>query len=158
MTLRRQPVTEKTEQEGRSTVWQQPRPKSSENIEEKDAEKLFIVLCVTGFEKIANARSALMVASLAAAADFKTILFCLQNAVDMMVKGAIEKNEHPEPGVPTLAQRLEEALEMGVEIQCCTQTMANKNISEGDLIPPAKAAGAMNLIALATRAKGTLCF
>ncbi|NIN00051.1 MAG: hypothetical protein GTN81_11760 [Proteobacteria bacterium] len=130
----------------------------SEKSRKKDAERLFVVLCVTGFEKIANARSALMFASLAAAADFKTILFCLQNAVDIMVKGAIEENEHPEPGVPTLAQRLEEALEMGVEIQCCTQTMANKNITEDDLIPPVKAAGAMNLIVLATKAEGTLCF
>ncbi len=151
-------MTEKTEREGRSAVWQKQRPENSENIEEKDAEKLFVVLCVTGFEKIANARSALMFASLAAAANFKTVLFCLQDAVDIMVRGAIEQNEQPEPGVPTLAQRLEEALELGVEIQCCTQTMANKNISEGDLIPPAKAAGAMNLIALATSAKGTLCF
>jgi predicted peroxiredoxin len=130
----------------------------SEEPTEKNADRLFIVLCVTGFEKIANARSALMFASLAAAANFKTILFCLQNAVDIMVKGAIEENERPEPGVPTLTQRLDEALEMGVEIQCCTQTMTNKNITEDDLIPPVKAAGAMNLIVLATKAEGTLCF
>ncbi|NIO05912.1 MAG: hypothetical protein GTN74_15310 [Proteobacteria bacterium] len=134
------------------------KTRESEKPTEKDTEKLFVVLCVTGFEKIANARSALMFASLAAAADFKTILFCLQNAVDIMVKGAIEENERPEPGVPTLAQRLEEALEMGVEIQCCTQTMANKHITEDDLIPQVKAAGAMNLIVLATEAEGTLCF
>ncbi len=99
-----------------------------------------------------------MFASLAAAADFKTILFCIQNAVDVMVKGAIEKNETPAPGVPTLAQRLSEALEMGVEIQCCTQTMANKKITAEDLIPQVKLAGAMNLIDLTAKADGTLCF
>ncbi len=124
----------------------------------EDSKKQFIVLCASGFERIANARSALMFASLAAAADLKTILFCIQNAVDIMVKGAIEKNEKPQSGVPTLAQRLQEALEMGVEIQCCTQTMANKKIAEDDLIPDVKAAGAMNLIDLTTRAHGTLCF
>ncbi len=131
------------------------------NLEEsraKDPEKQFIVLCASGFEKIANARSALMFASLAAAADFKTILFCVQNAVDIMVKGSIEKNEKPVPGVPTLSQRLQEALEMGVEIQCCTQTMGNKKIMENDLLPEVKAAGAMNLIVLATEAHGTLSF
>ena len=122
------------------------------------AEKQFIVTCTSGFDKIANARSALMFASLAAAADFKTILFCIQNAVDVMVKGAIEKNETPVPGVPTLAQRLAEALEMGVEIQCCTQTMANKKITGEDLIPRVKLAGAMNLIDLTAKADGTLCF
>jgi len=131
---------------------------NSEGSKDKDAEKRFIVTCTSGFEKIANARSALMFASLAAAADFKTILFCIQSAVDVMVKGAIEKNETPVPGVPTLAQRLTEALEMGVEIQCCTQTMNNKKITENDLVPGTKPAGAMNLIDLAANADGTICF
>ncbi len=125
---------------------------------DKDVEDPFIVLCTSGFEKIANARSALMFASLAAAANRNTILFCIQNGVDIMVTGAIQKNEKPQPGVPTLAQRLEEAFEMGVEIQCCTQTMANKKIAEDDLIPRVKAAGAMNLIDLTINASGTLCF
>ncbi len=131
------------------------------NLEEskaKDPEKHFIVLCTSGFERPASARSALMFATLAAAANLKTILFCVQNAVDIMVKGSIEKNETPAPGVPTLAQRLQEALEMGVEIQCCTQTMANKNITAADLLPEVKAAGAMNLIVLATEAHATLSF
>jgi predicted peroxiredoxin len=135
-----------------------PKDQNLEKSKDTDTEKQFIVLCASGFEKIASARSALMFASLAAAADLKTILFCVQNAVDIMVKGSIEKNEKPVPGVPTLSQRLQEALEMGVEIQCCTQTMANKKITEADLLPEVKAAGAMNLIVLATEAHGTLSF
>jgi predicted peroxiredoxin len=129
-----------------------------EKTQGQDPQKHFIVLCSSGFERSASARSALMFATLAAAANLKTILFCVQNAVDIMVKGSIEKNEKPVPGVPTLAQRLEEALEMGVEIQCCTQTMDNKNIKVDDLLPEVKAAGAMNLIVLATEAQGTLSF
>lgn len=128
------------------------------NLMNGGEEDLFIVLCTSGFERIANARSALMFATLAASANYRTIIFCIQNAVDIMVKGTIEKNETPQPSIPTLAQRLEEAFEMGVEIQCCTQTMANKKITEADLIPRVNAAGAMNLIELSTRAKGTLCF
>lgn len=119
---------------------------------------LFIVLCASGFENIARARSALMFASLAASADYRTVLYCIQTAVDVMVKGAIEAQEKPQPGVPTLRQRLDEAMEMGVEIQCCTQTMANKNIKEDDLIAGVKAAGAMNLIEMTSRAKGSLSF
>lgn len=129
----------------------QPAPATEE-------ENLFNVLCTAGFENVPSARSALMFATLAASANYKTILFCLQGTVDIMVKGAIEKNEMPKPGVPTLKQRLAEALEMGVEIQCCSQTMANKTITAKDLIPGVKAAGAMTLIDLATRAKGTICF
>ncbi|MEK6744070.1 MAG: DsrE family protein [Nitrospirota bacterium] len=119
---------------------------------------LFIVLCASGFENIARARSALMFAALAASANYHTVLYCIQNAVDIMVKGGVEEQEKPQPGVPTLRQRLDEALEMGVEIQCCTQTMGNKNIKENDLIAGVKAAGAMSLIEMTSRAKGSLSF
>lgn len=121
-------------------------------------EDVFIVLCASGFENAERVRSALMFAMLAASADYRTILYCIQGAVEVMVKGAIERNEVARPGVPTIAQRLGEALEAGVEIQCCSQTMANKNISERDLVPGVAVAGAMNLIALTSTAKGSLCF
>jgi predicted peroxiredoxin len=125
---------------------------------EKCQRDLFIVLCSSGFENIARARSALMFASLAASADYRTVMYCIQNTVEIMVKGAIEEHEKPQPGVPTLRQRLNEALEMGVEIQCCTQTMANMKIGEDDLLPGVKAAGAMSLIEMTSRAAGSLSF
>jgi predicted peroxiredoxin len=121
-------------------------------------QDLFIVLCASGFDNVERVRSALMFAALAASANFRTILYCIQDAVDIMTKGMIERNEVPKPGLPTIAQRLYEAMDMGVEIQCCTQTMANKKVSEEDLILGAKAAGAMYLISLASEAKGTLSF
>lgn len=130
----------------------------SVNKPEKAGEDLFIVLCTSGFERVPSVRSALMFATLAASADYKTILFCVQGAVDIMIKGAIEKNEKPDPNAPTLSQRLSEAIELGVEIQCCSQTMVNKKYSEDDLVPGIKIAGAMNLIVLAAKAKGTICF
>jgi predicted peroxiredoxin len=126
--------------------------------EEESRRDLFIVLCASGFENIARARSALMFAALAASADYRTVLYCIQNAVDIMVKGGVEDHEKPQRGVPTLRQRLDEALDMGVEIQCCTQTMVNKNIKEDDLIAGVKAAGAMTLITLTSQAAGSLSF
>lgn len=99
-----------------------------------------------------------MFASLAASANYRTILYCIQDAVDVMVKGAMERLREPEPGVPTVARRLDEALAAGVEIQCCTQTMANRKITEEDLIAGVTPAGAMNLIALTSTAKGALSF
>lgn len=137
---------------------QMTKDQSASNHAEERQEDLFIVLCASGFENIARARSALMFAALAASAEYRTILYCIQNAVDIMVKGVVEEREKPVPGVPTLRQRLDEALEMGVEIQCCTQTMANKNISQDDLIPGVTAAGAMNLITLTSQAAGSLSF
>lgn len=125
---------------------------------EQAVNDLFIILSASGFDSIARARSALMFATLAASANYQTVLYCIQSAVDILVKGAIEKNEVPQPGVPTLFQRLTEAMEMGVEIQCCSQTMANKKIAEEDLLPGVKVAGAMNLITLASKAHGALSF
>jgi predicted peroxiredoxin len=125
---------------------------------EEGRNELFIVLCASGFENIPRVRSALMFAALAASANYRTILYCIQNAVDVMVRGAVEERERPQPGVPSLARRLCEALDMGVEIQCCTQTMANKNISEAELLGGVKPAGAMSLIDLTSQARGSLCF
>jgi predicted peroxiredoxin len=99
-----------------------------------------------------------MFAALAASADYRTILYCIQNAVDVMVRGAVEEREKQQPGSPSLAQRLGEALDMGVEIQCCTQTMANKSIGEAQLLDGVKPAGAMSLIELTSQARGSLCF
>lgn len=133
--------------------------KNQESKSGKDTEvEVFTILCTSGFDRVPNVRSALMFASLAASANYRAVLFCLQGTVDIMVKGAIEANEKPEPGAPTLTQRLEEAMEMGVEIQCCAQTVANKGLSADNLIPGVTIAGAMALIDLASTAKGTLCF
>ncbi|MBZ0157705.1 MAG: DsrE family protein [Alphaproteobacteria bacterium] len=132
---------------------------TKESERSQDAtENIFTILCTSGFDRVPNVRSALMFASLAASANYRTILFCLQGTVDVMVQGAIEKNEKPEPGAPTLSQRLSEAMELGVEIQCCAQTMANKGLTEKDLIPGITVAGAMTLIDLASMGQGTLCF
>ena len=120
-------------------------------------EDVFIVVCASGFDSVPRMRSALMFAGLAAAANMKTILYCIQDAVDIMVKGNIERYE-PKGSGPSIAGRLEEAFDQGVEIQCCTQTMANKGIREEDLLSGVKPAGAMNLISLSLRAKGTLSF
>jgi predicted peroxiredoxin len=119
---------------------------------------LFIVLCASGFESPARVRSALMFASLAASADYRTILYCIQNAVDVMTGNGAAQREQSENGGPSIARRLHEAMETGVEIQCCTQTMTNKGISPEDLLPGVTPAGAMSLIDLASRARGSLCF
>jgi predicted peroxiredoxin len=125
---------------------------------DKCAGKLFIIVCASGFDNVPRVRSALMFATLAASAEYRTILYCVQEAVDVMVAGAIEQREKPQPNIPTLRQRLDEAMEMGVEIQCCTQTMSNKSISETDLLLGVKPAGAMSLIHLTSQAAGSLCF
>lgn len=123
-----------------------------------DNEDVFVVLCASGFENPDRVRSALMFATLAASANYKAILYCIQNAVDIMVQGSVDKREVTCQGNPTIAQRLQEAIEMGVKIQCCTQTMANRRIAANDLLPGVRPAGAMSLIDLTTRARGIISF
>ena len=123
-----------------------------------ETSNLYIVLCASGFDNVARMRSALMFAMLAASAELDTVVYCVQSAVDVMVKGAIEKHEKPEPGAPTLTERLEEAQALGVRIQCCTQSMKNKGIKTEDLLDGVEPAGAMSLIDLTTKARGTICF
>lgn len=129
-----------------------------DNTDNVSEQELYVVLCASGFENEDRVRSALMFSSLAASANYRTIPYCIQNAVDVIVRGALERCERAKTGLPTIGQRLREAIEMGVEIQCCTQTMANRRITADDLIEGVKPAGAMTLIDLSTRAKGTLSF
>ena len=121
-------------------------------------QPIYAVVCASGFENEERVRSALMFAALAASADYRTVLYCIQGAVEVMVKGAVATREMLRPGLPSISQRLQEALEMGVAIQCCTQTMANKGITPADLVDGVAPAGAMSLIALTTGAKGTISF
>lgn len=131
---------------------------SIEHAQESDNEGAYVVLCASGFDFPQRMRSALMFASLAAAADMHAVLFCVQNAVDVMVRGAIAAHEQPETGVPSLLVRLQEAMAVGVQIQCCTQTMQNKGVSPEDLLEGVVPIGAMSLIALTSKAKGSVCF
>lgn len=121
-------------------------------------DNVYIVLCASGFDSPQRMRSALMFASLAASAEMYTVLYCVQKAVDVMVAGAVEEKERPEPGSPSMRDRLEEAMALGVHIQCCTQTMKNKGIRPEDLLEGVEPAGAMSLIELTSKATGSICF
>lgn len=118
-------------------------------------EKLVFVLS-KGLNYPDIARTTLMVAALSASMGIRTILFCFQDGVEIMVKGALD-NEKKEPGVPTVRQRLNEAIEAGVEIYVCSQTLVVRNIREEDLIQQAKVAGAGTLVHMAMDAKNVIC-
>ncbi len=125
---------------------------------ESPSKESFVVLCASGFNNVARAKSALMFAALASAAEYHTVLYLIQHGVDLMVQGAVKEFEKEHPSKPSLSQRLKEALDEGVEILCCSQSMENKGLTEKDLIPQAKVSGAMTLIDITTEAKGVLCF
>ncbi len=131
--------------------------KAPDKVASPPAE-LFIVLCAAGFDSPERVRSALMFATLAAAGQYKAVLYCIQGAVDVMVKGAVENHESPDSSAPTIGQRLREAIDMGVQIQCCSQSMANRKLRPEDMLEGVEIEGAMSLIELTSRSKGNLCF
>jgi predicted peroxiredoxin/TusA-related sulfurtransferase len=118
---------------------------------------LFLVVLRSGLKTPGQVRAALMYAAIAAAMDQDTVLYCVQEGADVMVKGAPAKEE-TRPGVPTIAQRLAEAIEIGVRLEVCEQTADTRNITAEDLIPEAKLIGGASLIDYSIRCKGQLTF
>ena len=130
---------------------------SSAPAEEKKEENLFLVVLRSGLNAPGQVRAALMYASIAAAMNKDVIVYCVQEGADVMVKGAPEK-EQTKPGMPTIAQRLAEAIEIGVRLEVCEQTADTRGIKAEDLIPEAKLIGGASLIDYAIRARGQLTF
>ena len=130
---------------------------SAAPVEEKKEENLFLVVLRSGLNAPGQVRAALMYASIAAAMNQNVVVYCVQEGADVMVKGAPEK-EQTKPGMPTIAQRLAEAIEIGVRLEVCEQTADTRGIKAEDLIPEAKLIGGASLIDYAIRARGQLTF
>lgn len=118
---------------------------------------IFLVVLRTGMNQPGQVRAALMYASIAAAMDQAVVVYCVQEGADPFKKGVME-TEPTKPGVPTIAQRLAEALEMGVRVEVCEQTASVRNIKEEELVEGTVMRGGASLIDYAMRAKGTLTF
>jgi predicted peroxiredoxin/TusA-related sulfurtransferase len=124
---------------------------------QKEEERLFLIVLRSGLEAPGQVRAALMYASLAAAMDQNTVVYCVQQGADVMVKGAADQ-EKVQPGAPTIKQRLEDAIDMGVHLEVCEQTALVRKIKGEDLIPEAVLVGGARLIDYAIRARGSLTF
>ncbi len=123
----------------------------------EEKKRSFLVTLRTGPQQPGQVRAALMFAGIAAAMDFETTVYCVQEGADAMVKSAMEKEEI-KPGVPTMKQRLAEAVELGVRIEVCEQTAKTRGITEEMLVPEAHIFGGAKLIEYAVEASGQLTF
>jgi predicted peroxiredoxin len=86
-----------------------------------------------------------------------TIVYCVQDGADALVKGAIREERLP-PGVPTFEQRLREAREAGVRFPLCEQVAMNRHLTEKGLIAAVEIAGGIHLIVCALKYDGVLFF
>ena len=124
---------------------------------DKKDENLFLVVLRTGLNQPGQIRAAFMYASLAAAMGQDTVVYCVQEGADAAKRDVPQKDTSP-PGAPTITQRIEEALDMGVRLEVCEQTASVRGIKADDLIPAAKLIGGAALIDYAIRARGQLTF
>jgi predicted peroxiredoxin len=123
----------------------------------EERKRLFLVVLRTGPQQPGQVRAALMFAGIAAAMEFDTVVYCVQEGADAMVKDAMDKEE-PKPGVPTMKQRLAEASGLGVRLEVCEQTAKTRGITAENLIPEARILGGAKLIEYAVEAAGQLTF
>ncbi len=124
----------------------------------KNERKKFAVQLSTGIRDVGKVKSALMFAALAQYSGCDTVVYCVQDGVDAVVKGVIKEEGMLPPGVPTFEQRLQEALEAGVKFQLCSQVAKNRNLTKEDLIEGAEIAGGIHLITYAMEYDGMLFF
>jgi len=125
---------------------------------EGENRKRFAVQLSTGAKDVGKVKSALMFATLAQLSDCDTIVYCVQDGADAVVKGRIREEGALPPGVPTFEQRLIEALAAGVKLQLCGQVAQNQGIRKEDLVEGAEIVGGINLISYALDFDGMLFF
>lgn len=119
--------------------------------------KRIVFLLKHGLDNPGVARAGLMFASISAAMDVETILYCIQDGADVLLKGAPEK-EKVAPGKPSIKQRLQEAIDAGVKFELCEATARLKGVKQEDLIPQAQIVGAARLIDLTLDSNGVISY
>lgn len=120
--------------------------------------KRFCVQLSTGKKDVGKVRSALMFATMAQLSDCDTVLYCVQDGADAVVKGRIREENMLPPGIATYEQRLAEALAAGVKLQLCGQVAQNQGIRKEDLVDGAEILGGIHLITYALDFDGMLFF
>jgi predicted peroxiredoxin len=125
---------------------------------EKKGRKKFAVQLSTGIRDVGKVKSALMFATLAQHSGCDTVVYCVQDGADAVVKGVIREEGMLPPGVPTFEQRLAEALQAGVKFQLCEQVAKNRNLTKEALIEGTEIAGGIHLIIYALEYDGMLFF
>jgi predicted peroxiredoxin len=126
--------------------------------DKKRERKKFAVQLSTGIRDVGKVKSALMFATLAQHSGCDTVIYCVQDGADAVVKGVIKEEGMLPPGIPTFEQRLAEAREAGVTFQLCGQVARNRKLTKESLIEGTEIAGGIHLIIYALEYDGMLFF
>ena len=124
----------------------------------KKPRKKFAVQLSSGVNDVGKVKSALMFATIAQCSGCDTVVYCVQDGADAVVKGKIREEGLLPPGVPTFEQRLADAIQVGVKFQLCEQVAKNRGLTKDDLIEGTQIAGGIHLIIYALEYDGMLYF
>jgi predicted peroxiredoxin len=124
----------------------------------KKPRKKFAVQLSSGVNDVGKVKSALMFATIAQCSGCDTVVYCVQDGADAVVKGKIKEEGLLPPGVPTFEQRLADAIQVGVKFQLCEQVAKNRGFTKDDLIEGTQIAGGIHLIIYALEYDGMLYF
>jgi len=124
----------------------------------KRGRKKFAVQLSTGVRDVGKVKSALLFATLAQHSGCDTVVYCVQDGADAVVKGAIREEGTLPSGVPTFEQRLAEAIEAGVKFQLCDNVAKNRKLTKADLLEGTEITGGIHLIMYALEYDGMLYF
>ncbi len=119
--------------------------------------KKFAVQLSTGARDVGKVKSALMFATLAQYSGCDTVVYCVQDGADVVVKGLIKEEGLP-AGAPTFELRMSEARDAGVKFQLCDQAARNRGLTKGDLIEGTEITSGIHLIVYALEYDGMLFF
>jgi len=124
----------------------------------KTPRKKFAVQLSSGISDVGRVKSALMFATIAQCSGCNTVVYCVQDGADAVVRGRILEEGTLPPGTPTFEQRLGEALQAGVRFQLCQQVAQNRNLRKEDLIDGAEIVSGLSLVLYALEYDGMLFF
>lgn len=114
--------------------------------------KKILVIQTHGVETPRRTYSPVFYAMAAAAMEMDVLMWFTMDGTNQLKKGAAEKVQLDPASDVTLKTMLEQALESGVKLRVCQQSMALWDMTPGDLIPGVEILGATTIIDLALEA------
>ena len=114
--------------------------------------KKILIIQTHGVETPRRTYSPLFYAMAAAAMEIDVLMWFTMDGTNQLKKGAAEKVKLDPTSDVTLKTMLEQAIESGVKLRVCQQSMALWDMAPGDLIPGVEILGATTIIDLALEA------
>jgi len=126
-------------------------------VEDFEGKKI-LVIQTHGVETPTRTYSPLFYAMAAAAMEMDVMVWFTMNGTNQLKKGEAEKVQLDPTSDVTLKTMLEQAMESGVKLRVCQQSMALWDMSQDDLIDGVEILGATSIIDLALNSDHVMYF